>query len=427
MAFPQPDRFRSTTLYGLHLILLFPLLYALLAFSLLLIWDFILVSLYVVSEMGRIPIALVIAIVMVVLGSIGAVIQGFFGSKQRHIFGVSIKRQEQPQIWELCDHVAHEVGTKPVQEIVLSPQPGIGVHLSGTVLHLIIGRTQRTLTIGLPSIAGLSVVQMKAILAHEFGHFSNKDTAWNSFTFTMAAALGNTLSTMPSPWNSSGWVAITSAFNPALWIMVAYQFLFRIVTSGFSRLREVFADRTAVALYGYESFTKGLMQVVRNDSAFSSDYVPNILDALQHNRTYENIYNTIEEDCKRMNDETVAQTAETILKSEKASVFDSHPLTRERLIYAKHFDRNLNRLPEDRAEIKTLFSHWDEVTKKLSDLFTYSIAVATGNEKLVNPNICKACGAEYRDGFLLPNGFCPQCDKFVKEDHDQAEMSNTAD
>ncbi len=195
----QSGKFKGTVLYGLHLIVLFPYLYLLLAFSILLVWDFALVAVLIVSNLERIPIALIIALAVVVLGSFWAILKGFFGSKKRNILGVPLKREEQPKIWELCDKVAKEVGTKTVDEIFLSPQPGIGVHLSGGLFSLLIGRTKRTLTIGMGSISALSISEMEAILAHEFGHFSNKDTAWNSLTFTMAAALQNTLSTMPNP------------------------------------------------------------------------------------------------------------------------------------------------------------------------------------------------------------------------------------
>lgn len=376
----QSGKFKGTALYGLHLIVLFPYLYILLAFSILLVWDFALVGVLVISNLERIPIALIIALIVVVLGSFWAILKGFFGSKKRNILGVPLKRGEQSKIWELCDRVAKEVGTKTVDEIFLSPQPGIGVHLSGGLFSLLIGRTKRTLTIGMGSISALSISQMEAILAHEFGHFSNKDTAWNSLTFTMAAALQNTLSTMPNPWNSgdSGWMKLTSALNPALWVLFGYRLLFSVVTNGFSRMREVFADETAIALYGYKNFTDGLMKVARNDFVFSSYFVPDIIKMLtQEGKVYTNLFDTMDQTYKSIEQAKLADIDKSIIDQEKPSMFDSHPLMKDRLSYAKHFEV-VAKHATNNNDFKELFEKWDEVSKSMSDLYTYYIAVLTG-------------------------------------------------
>jgi Zn-dependent protease with chaperone function len=376
----QSEKFKGTALYGLHLIILFPYLYILLAFSILLVWDFALVGVLIVSNLERIPIALIIALVVVVLGSFWAILKGFFGSKKRNILGVPLKKEEQQKIWNLCDKVAKEVGTKTVDEIFLSPQPGIGVHLSGGLSSLLIGRTKRTLTIGMGSISALSISEMEAILTHEFGHFSNKDTAWNSLTFTMAAALQNTLSTMPNPWNSgdSGWMKLTSALNPALWVLFGYRLLFSVVTNGFSRMREVFADKTAIALYGYKNFTNGLMKVARNDYVFSSYFVPDMIKMLtQEGKIYTNLFHTMDQTYKSIEQSKLTDIDKSILDQEKPSMFDSHPLMKDRMAYAKHFEVDAKHATNNN-DFKELFEKWDEVSKNMSDLYTYYIAVLTG-------------------------------------------------
>lgn len=413
----QSTSFKGTALYGLHLIVLFPYLYILLAFSVLLVWDFALVGILIISNAERIPLALPIALLVVVLGSFWAILKGFFGSKKRNILGVPLKREEQPKVWELCDKVAKEVGTKSVDEIFLSPQPGIGVHLSGGLFSLLIGRTKRTLTIGMGSISSLSTSQMEAILAHEFGHFSNKDTAWNSLTFTMAAALQNTLSTMPTPWNSgdSGYMKAVAALNPALWVLLGYRLLFSVVTSGFSRMREVFADKTAIALYGYKNFTDGLMKVARNDYVFSSYFVPDMIKMLtEEGKMYTNLFHTMDQTYESIEQTKLTDIDKSILDQEKSSMFDSHPLMKDRMSYANHFEVNAKHATNNN-DFKNEFVNWDEVSKSMSDLYTYYLAVLTGNKKLVSPNMCKKCGSEFREGFILENGLCVECDKLEKD------------
>lgn len=418
------EKFKGNNLYGLHLILLYPYLYALLAFSFLLIWDFALISIIVVFNLERIPIGLIIAIPIVVIGSFIAIIKGFFGGKKRNVLGKSITRKDQPKIWEVCDAVAKEVGTKSLDEIFISPQSGIGVHLSGGLFSLLIGRTKRTLTIGLGSISNLSISQIKAILAHEFGHFSNKDTAWNSLTFTMAAALQNTLSTMPAPWNTSdsGYMKAAAILNPALWALMAYKFLFSVLTSGFSRMREVFADKTAINLYGYKNFTEGLMRVARNDYIFSNYFIGEIIKLLtQEKKIFNNIFDIMDKGLYQTVVPSEKFVDNAIMKQDKSSLFNSHPLLRERLSYASHFEKGSEHI-NNPSDVKDLFVDWQKISKEMSDLYTYYLAVITGNKKLVDPNICKKCGQEFREGFILPNGLCAECD--AKEKNNIYDLNN---
>lgn len=377
----KAKEFKGAPLYGLHLVALFPYLYALLAFCLLIVWDIALIGILYVTSAERIHLGILIGIVVVVFGTAWAILKGFFAGKKRNVLGTKITKEDQPKIWETCDKIAKEVGTKTVDEIYISPQPGIGVHLSGGLFSLLIGRTKRTLTIGMPSISALSISEMEAILAHEFGHFSNKDTAWNSLTFTMGGALQNSFETIPKPWGGGANLStLIIALNPALWILIGYRILFSVVTSGFSRMREVFADKTAIALYGGSNFTNGLMRVARNDHVFSSYFVPDMLKILtEEGKMYTNIFQTMDQTYKSIESNKLVDIDKSILAQEKSSMFDSHPLLKDRMEYAKHFEVGQKHKTEV-AEFKTLFKNWDEVSKNMSDLYTYYIAVLTGHK-----------------------------------------------
>jgi hypothetical protein len=66
-----------------------------------------------------------------------------------------------------------------------------------------------------------------------------------------------------------------------------------------------------------------------------------------------------------------------ILDQEKPSMFDSHPLLKDRMSYAKHFGVNAKHATKNN-DFRELFEKWDEVSKNMSDLYTYYIAVLTG-------------------------------------------------
>lgn len=365
--------------YGATILIMFPYLYALLLFSILLLCDFALLAGYVIINMGRVPGALVIALVIVVLGSLWAIVKGVFGGHHRELFGITVSRAQQPRMWQLCDRLAKEVGTRPPDEIYISPEAGIGVHLSGGLFTMLIGRTRRVLTIGVPSISNLTVSEMEAILAHEFGHFSNKDTAWNSLTFTMAAALDNTLSTMPNPARAQGfWLKLTSFLNPALWLLVAYHFLFLLITSGFYRVREMLADKTAIGLYGCDNFSSGLMKVARNDYVFHSYVIPEMVSAMRDkHQVFKNVFSFMSEGLRTTDAQHLADIDAAVLKDEAPSVHASHPMLKERLAYARHFETRGERAT-DGAAFASLVDQWDQVTTNLSDLYSHYIAVVTG-------------------------------------------------
>ena len=83
------------------------------------------------------------------------------------------------------------------------------------------------------------------------------------------------------------------------------------------------------------------------------------------------------------------------------------------MTYAKHFEVRAKHETENN-DFKNVFVNWEDVSKNMSDLYTYYIAVLTGNKKLVSPNMCKKCGGEFREGFILENGLCAECDRQEK-------------
>lgn len=373
------ERFKGSGLYGLHLALLFPYLYALLAFSVLLVFDFAFLSFSVLSNLRRIPIALAIALLVVVAGSLWGIVRGFIGTR-RKVFGLPCLREEEPEVWSLCDKVAMEVGTKPMDKLLLSPRPGIGVYLDGGLVSTLFGRTNSVLNIGIPSVVGLSVSELQVILAHEFGHFSNRDTTWNSVTFTMAAALNNVLSTMPSPWRAgnSFWIMATSTLNPALWALLAYRFLFLVITRGFSRMREILADKLAISLFGCGSFTSGLMKVARNDYVFDVYFLPETVRMLmEEKKVFTNVFRAMEERIGSLDYKVMASLDASLLGREKRSAFDTHPTLRERMAYAKRFEV-APKYPAREDDVKALFTNWDATAKSMSDMHNYYVAVLSG-------------------------------------------------
>ena len=61
--------------------------------------------------------------------------------------------------------------------------------------------SRRCLILGLGVLPGLTETQLKAILAHEYGHFGHADTQWAAFAHAVGAALWKTVDVLPK-WDA---------------------------------------------------------------------------------------------------------------------------------------------------------------------------------------------------------------------------------
>jgi hypothetical protein len=232
---------------------------------------------------------------------------------------------------------------------------------------------------GMLSLNNLNVSELKAILAHEYGHFTNKDTAWNSLTFTTQGVLFNALANMPQPSGQGGlaYMAI-SLLNPAWWTLIAYSRLCSIFTNGFSRIEEVFADKHAVEYYGYESFSSGLQKISRNEHILNDFGSPSsiVKQIKKKGFDYKNIYEYLEwiESNLKEND-WLKEIDKKICEGERESIFDSHPLLQDRIKYAAYFAKESAKALEN-VPVKALFSDWSERVKFFSEPYNQLVADA---------------------------------------------------
>jgi Zn-dependent protease with chaperone function len=84
--------------------------------------------------------------------------------------GLPLNRQEFPELAQLVDGLAREIGVKNLKRILLIPE------FNASVIQIpkygAFGFADNYLTIGLPLLQSISPNQLMAILSHEFGHLS---------------------------------------------------------------------------------------------------------------------------------------------------------------------------------------------------------------------------------------------------------------
>src|SRR5262249_15354545 len=176
------------------------------------------------------------------------------------------------------------VDTEAVDEVWLAPGSDIGVHQEGRGPFGLFGSKRRVLTLGVATMHFLSIDELKAILAHEYAHFSHKDTFYNRFIAQVSLSIRKARLGMAQSGGLLTWV------NPFYWFFFLYSAAFNLLSSGFSRSREFLADRMACSLYGADVFLSGLNKVVTQGSLFESTIYHNVVERLKRGKAFVNMY-----------------------------------------------------------------------------------------------------------------------------------------
>ncbi|MFD6418330.1 M48 family metalloprotease [Streptomyces sp. NPDC060194] len=88
--------------------------------------------------------------------------------------GVEVGEADQPELWAVVRETAAAVGTRGPVSLVLTAEVNAAVAEESRLGGLLPGR--RRMEIGIPLLTGLGEAQLRAVIAHEFGHYANSDT-----------------------------------------------------------------------------------------------------------------------------------------------------------------------------------------------------------------------------------------------------------
>jgi Zn-dependent protease with chaperone function len=236
--------------------------------------------------------------------------------------GAWVGRARQPELWQLVDELAAAAGTRGPDEIRVVPGVNAAVWEGSSLLGLRPGR--RYLEVGLPLLAGLSVSELRAVLAHELGHLGHGHTRFAAVTYRASMTLGRTVAGLGGVLG---------------WVFGKYARLYARVSRGANRAQELQADLAAARAAGRDASCNALRKLPALDAAwehFSDNYIGLARAA---GRTPELLsgFNAFLADPTRRGQ--LAQLAAAALDREPTSPFDSHPPARARIAA-------LERLPE---------------------------------------------------------------------------------
>jgi Zn-dependent protease with chaperone function len=358
--------------YGVVLITLIPLLVYLEALAL---YAALAIANGIVVASGFMPISLytlmfaVIAVLFAAIAVLSGLVELVFPSRSDAV-RVRLAGTEHRQLWAAIRETAERLGVRPINQIELTPDPGIAATQAGNLVFRLFGIGRRKLIVGLPSVYGMGVGEFEAILAHEYGHFDNRDTQWFSLTHAMGTVLTGTLSAMPvMTWERVGYagsIANAAALNPLYWILRFFGHLFFQTTRGYSRFCEIRADQEAIRLCGGQTFADALLKVSVNDLVWV-DYVLRgfIYPELREGQMVRNLAMLIAGiHRERVSERTLANLRERALKErDVAGPYDTHPPLATRVNIARRYPS----IPSSReTPVQELFDRWDEITTDLT-------------------------------------------------------------
>jgi len=279
---------------------------------------------YITLSAGQLFLRLALFVVIAGIYTLAAVVRSLFVRVKNEDPGRPVTPEEMPELWALVREVAQRLNTRPVDAIFLTPGVEIGVFERGTVPSTVLrtmlrDQGQRYLILGMGALSGLTQGQLRAILAHEYGHFNNRDTAGGNLVSLVRRSLYSIARNLAH-------AGLATWYNPAWWFVNIYNRIFLRITLGASRLQEILADRFAALAYGAHNLAGGLEQLIRQNLTFAFQVDAEVKQAAAQHRSLHNLYAL-----PPVEDANGLEKALAENMSRQSSAYDSHPAPHNRL------------------------------------------------------------------------------------------------
>jgi Zn-dependent protease with chaperone function len=203
----------------------------------------------------------------------------FFVQHRYAIDDIEVTAQEQPRLFAFINRLADEAGAPRAHRVFLSPRVNAAVFYDLSVLNLFFP-SRKNLEIGLGLVNAISLGELKAVLAHEFGHFGQRSMAVGRWVYIAQQIAGHivakrdaldsllrTLSRLDLRIAWVGWLLSLIVWS----IRSLMETMFRLVVlaqRALSREMELQADLVAVSLTGSDALIHALHKLHAADEAW---------------------------------------------------------------------------------------------------------------------------------------------------------------
>jgi hypothetical protein len=205
------------------------------------------------------------------------------------------------------------------------------------------------------------VAELQSILAHEYAHFSHRDTFYCRFIYQVSLSIQEALRGMGQSGGQLNYI------NPFFWFLVLYHRAYTLLSAGFSRSREFLADRMAASLYGSDIFAGALSKVSIEGAISERIIYDNSLQLVEQTKCSVNMYTAVREFCEEQLSDKDRATLSHKFLHENESVFATHPTLRERVKAVAALPQARN--PDMRPSLE-LFEQPEQIERELTEFLT---------------------------------------------------------
>jgi heat shock protein HtpX len=255
--------------------------------------------------------------------------------------GPRLTPADSPRLFAELTDVARAVGQAMPAEVYLEPDVNAWVAQRGGVMGL---GSRRVMALGLPLMRVLTVSQLRAVLAHEFGHFYGGDTKLGPWIYKTRGAIVRTVTFLADERGQGSVLQL-----PFLW----YGKMFLRITHAVSRRQEFVADDLAARTVGARPLVEGLRVVHGFGPAFQPFWFQEVMPVLNAGFRPPLAEGFAQFVQAKGVSETIAEHLQEEIKTGKADPYDTHPSLKDRIAAVAHLPPGTPR-PNDAAAAVTL-------------------------------------------------------------------------
>lgn len=213
---------------------------------------------------------------------------------------IEVREEDQPKLFGFIRELTKDTQTPFPKKIFISPEVNACVFYDSSFWSMFFP-VKKNLQIGLGLVNSLNVSEFKAVMAHEFGHFSQRSMKLGSFVYNVNRIIYNMLFENTSYANFlSSWGSISNILaifaNITVYIARGIQYILRqmygVINKGYMRLSremEFHADAVAASVSGGNNLISALRRVEIADQGYH--YTLQKCDELyRQKKISENIY-----------------------------------------------------------------------------------------------------------------------------------------
>jgi len=345
----------------------------------------------------------------------------FATTKDENSSRVEITEEEQPRLFAFIRQLSKETHTPLPKKIFISPNVNACVFYNSSFWSMFLP-VKKNLEIGLGLVNSINASEFKAVVAHEFGHFSQRSMKLGSFTYNVNRVIYNML------YDNSGYTDFLNA-----WARVhSYLRFFAMLTAkiatsiqwvlrgmygfinknylGLSREMEFHADAVAASVSGGNNLISSLSRIQIADDCYQNA-LNNANAWLKDNKVSKNIFNNQlvilrswakehQLPLKQGLPDVSFQFIQSISKSRinYKNQWASHPTLEERKAHLELLAINV--VPEE-ASAWELFDHADRLQEQMTEILYRSVKRESNFETLDGSNFEEFHSKE-KDKFKLP-------------------------